>query len=89
MRVKVCSIVEGGSLEHAIHQCFVFLASSRDSRKNRPITIKSTGRYTMLDLLTELNSDHALYEVADECMSHLSESYYMVISDQKESQPDD
>jgi hypothetical protein len=43
-----------------------------------------------MNWLTQLNNDHTLYEVADECLGHMSESYYMIIAEQKqESHPDD
>ncbi|WP_256484814.1 hypothetical protein [Endozoicomonas sp. 4G] len=43
-----------------------------------------------MNWLTQLNTEHTLYAVADECIEHLSESYYLVITEQKqESHPDD
>lgn len=44
----------------------------------------------MMNWLTQLNTDHTLFEVADECLENAAESYYVLISEQKqESHPDD
>ncbi|WOG25415.1 hypothetical protein [Endozoicomonas sp. 8E] len=43
-----------------------------------------------MNWLTQLNTEHTLYSVADECIENTSESYYLIIAEQKqESHPDD
>ncbi|WP_257254857.1 MULTISPECIES: hypothetical protein [unclassified Endozoicomonas] len=43
-----------------------------------------------MNWLTQLDTEHTLFAVADECIENTSESYYLIIAEQKqESHPDD
>lgn len=37
-----------------------------------------------MNWLTNLNKDHSLYKVADECLQRVMESYYLIQTGQKE-----
>ncbi|WP_269077859.1 hypothetical protein [Endozoicomonas montiporae] len=39
-----------------------------------------------MNWLTNLNKDHSLYKVADECLQRVMESYYLIQTEQKEVQ---
>lgn len=37
-----------------------------------------------MDWLNDLETEHALYDVADECKEFIAESYYLLISEQQQ-----
>ena len=37
-----------------------------------------------MDWLSELETEHALFDVAEECKKLMAESYYLLISDQQQ-----
>ncbi|MGI9275538.1 MAG: hypothetical protein ACR2PT_11925 [Endozoicomonas sp.] len=39
-----------------------------------------------MNWLTDLDSDHSLYEVADECIEWVMESYYLIQAEQKQGE---
>ena len=39
--------------------------------------------------LTNLNKDHSLYKVADECLQRVMESYYLIQTEQKTAKDDE